>query len=212
MTRSRRRRCSGAIRRVGGQDRQAEDCAVQLFAGELVNSFLDETGIVSLKPARHYVDYVCRLCDALAADFYLPFASQAVFERRDSHWANDYRTSYRRPSAVLAIARSAVAALYDARSDGFHAPFDAARGIPAAWSSREWRNHTSRRVAEEEAGSIVGRGHCRPRAQAERFRWLLWLLFPRGFGFQLGERRLGYDARARSARDSGCRMHRTSAI
>ena len=46
-----------------------------------INSCLDETGIVSLKPPRHYVDYVCRLCDTLAADFYIPFASQAVFER-----------------------------------------------------------------------------------------------------------------------------------
>jgi hypothetical protein len=50
----------------------------------VVNSFLDDDEIVLLKPARHYVDYVCRLCDELGARFYIPFASQAVFQHSDS--------------------------------------------------------------------------------------------------------------------------------
>ena len=59
----------------------------------LINSFLDDNGVVTLKSARHYVDYICRLCDRLGVDYYLPFASQAVFCRPDSVWANEYRTS-----------------------------------------------------------------------------------------------------------------------
>ena len=61
----------------------------------IINRFYDDEGVVSLKPARHYVDYVCRLCDRLGVDYYLPFASQAVFQRDDSRSANDYRTTYR---------------------------------------------------------------------------------------------------------------------
>ena len=60
----------------------------------VVNSFLDDNGVVALRSGRHYVDYACRLCDRLSIDYYLPFASQAVFCRPDSIWANDYRTTY----------------------------------------------------------------------------------------------------------------------
>ena len=34
-----------------------------------------------------------RLCDMLGAALYMPFASQAVFNRADSRWANGFRTS-----------------------------------------------------------------------------------------------------------------------
>src|SRR5262249_47864270 len=34
------------------------------------------------------------------------------------------------------------------------------------------------------------------------FRWLLWLIFPRGFGFQLGERRFAYNALRGRLRDA----------
>jgi hypothetical protein len=61
----------------------------------LVNSFRDAAGeIVSMKPPESYVAFICRLCERLGADVYLPFASQASFERTDSEWANQYRTDY----------------------------------------------------------------------------------------------------------------------
>src|SRR5215831_3859293 len=83
-----------AIRRLADRLGKPRVLLCSYSPASVVNSFLDETGIVSLKPVRHYVDYVCRLCDALGADIYLPFASQAVFSRTDSCWANDYRTTY----------------------------------------------------------------------------------------------------------------------
>jgi hypothetical protein len=83
------------IRRVADRIAKPRILLCSYSPASLVNSFLDEAEIVSLKPARHYVDYVCRLCDALAADFYMPFASQAEFHRDDSCWANRYRATYR---------------------------------------------------------------------------------------------------------------------
>jgi hypothetical protein len=52
---------------------------------------------------------------------------------------------------------------------------------------------TGHRVAEEEMAvlspdDIAGLGR-----KLRAFRWLLWLFFPRGFIFQLGERRLHYN-------------------
>src|SRR5262249_32411948 len=83
------------IRRVADRIGKPRVLLSSYSPASLVNSFLDDGEIVSLKPPRHYVDYVCRLCDTLAADLYMPFASQAVFHRDDSLWANRYRTTYR---------------------------------------------------------------------------------------------------------------------
>ena len=158
-----------------------------------INSFLDETGIVSLKPRRHYVDYVCRLCDTLAADLYLPFASQAVFERRDSGWANDYRTSYddlRRywqskagllpPYTTLDLA------------DFTHHSIAPERFRPMERS--RLAALTGRRVADEEAAALSAEDVEGLERKLNAFRWFLWLFFRRGFAFQLGDRRFDYDA------------------
>ena len=145
-----------------------------------------------MKPARHYVDYVCRLCDTLAADFFVPFASQAVFERPDSCWANDYRTSY---DDLRRYWRSGARLLPPYTmldlTDFTHHSMPPAEYRPMERS--RVAALTERRVAEEEWL------RCRPEdiAGLERklnaFRWLLWLFFPRGFAFQLGERRLRYN-------------------
>jgi len=157
-----------------------------------VNSFLDETGIVSLKPSKDYVDYVCRLCDTLAADFYLPFASQAVFERRDSDWANGYRTRYddlRRhwrsrarllpPYTTLDLTDFTHLSLAPEQ----YRPLERARVATL----------TGRRAGEEEAATLSAEDVAGLERKLNAFRWLLWLFFPRGFAFQLGEHRLYYD-------------------
>ena len=166
-----------------------------------VNSFLDETGIVSLKPAKHYVDYVCRLCDTLAADFYLPFASQAVFERRDSDWANGYRTRYddlRRhwrsrarllpPYTTLDLTDFTHLSLAPEQ----YRPLERARVATL----------TGRRAGEEEAATLSSEDVAGLERKLNAFRWLLWLFFPRGFAFQLGEHRLHYDGLRGRLQDS----------
>ena len=166
-----------------------------------VNSFLDETGIVSLKPSKDYVDYVCRLCDTLAADFYLPFASQAVFERRDSDWANGYRTRYddlRRhwrsrarllpPYTTLDLTDFTHLSLAPEQ----YRPLERARVATL----------TGRRAGEEEAATLSAEDVAGLERKLNAFRWLLWLFFPRGFAFQLGEHRLHYDGLRGRLQDS----------
>jgi hypothetical protein len=157
-----------------------------------INSFLDETGgIVSLKPARDYVHYICQLCDALAADIFLPFASQAVFERRDSYWANDYRTSYHDlqlywqsgarllpPYTTLDLTDLS----YHSMTPVEYRPMERLR-VAAL---------TDRRVAEEEMAALSPDDIAGLERKLNVFRWLLWVFFPRGFAFQLGERRFYY--------------------
>ena len=182
-----------AIRRVADRIAKPRVLLCSYSPASLVNSFLDETGIVSLKPARHYVDYVCRLCGTLEVDFYMPFASQAVFNRADSRWANDHRTTYDHlvqhwqspakllpPYAILDLEHFA----------HWSTPPEEYRPI----SLSRLAVITGRRFSAEETADISAQDVAGLERKLNPFRWLLWLIFPRGFAFQLGERCLRYDA------------------
>jgi hypothetical protein len=158
-----------------------------------INSFLDETGVVSLKPSRHYVDYVCRLCNKLNADLFIPFASQAVFERRDSFWANGYRTSY----DDLRRYWQSEARLLPPYTTLDLTDFTHHSMAPEQYRPMERsrvRAVTERRLAEEEAAALSAEDVAGLERKLNAFRWLLWSFFPRGFAFQLGESHLSYDA------------------
>lgn len=62
----------------------------------IVNSFRNGATyeVISLKDKQDYVHYICDLLDLLGADYFFPFASQVIFYRSDSAWANEYKVSY----------------------------------------------------------------------------------------------------------------------
>ena len=159
----------------------------------VINSFVDETGIVPLRPAWHYVDYVGRLCDRLAADFYIPFASQAEFERFDSRWANRYRTTYWH---LQQFWRSRAQLLPP------YATLDLTEFSHSATAPEQYRRTepskvttiTQRRAADEAAAELSAEDIAALERKLNAWRWLLLLLYPRGFAFQLGERCVGYGA------------------
>ena len=62
---------------------------------------------------------------------------------------------------------------------------------------------TNRRSAAEEAVEISAEDVAGLERKLNVFRWLLWLLFPRGFAFQLGEHCLKYDPLWGTLRDGG---------
>lgn len=168
----------------------------------LVNSFIDSTGVVSLKPPRHYVDYVCRLCDALSADCYMPFASQAVFNRRDSCWANDHRTTYDHlrqywNSRARLLPPYTTLDLQDLQYQTI--PLEQYRPI----APEKLAALTNRRSAEEQAADISPEDVAGLARKLNAFRWQLWLIFPRGFAFLLGERCVKYDALRGRLREVG---------
>jgi hypothetical protein len=198
----------GALRRLADRAGKPRILLCSYSPASLVNSFLDGTRIVSMKPARHYVDYVCRLCDRLAADFYLPFASQAVFNRRDSCWANEYRTTYEQlqrfwQSSTRLLPPYTTLDLAEFR----YCSTDPERY--RAMKASRVAIITQRRVAQEERAVIAAEDVAGLERKLRAFRWLLWLQFPRGFAFRLGEKCFSYDALRGQlgdgdARDSGC--------
>jgi hypothetical protein len=182
-----------AIRRVADRIAKPRVLLCSYSPASVVNSFLDEAGIVSLKPARHYVDYVCRLCDTLTANFYMPFASQAVFHRDDSCWANSYRTTYQHLQQYWRSDTRLLPPYSDldlAELSCQSTPPDQYRPITPVRIAAL----TAERAAAEEAAEILGADVAGLQHKLNVYRWLFCLLFPRGFTFALGERHLRYDA------------------
>jgi hypothetical protein len=181
-----------AIRRMADRIGKPRILLCSYSPASLVNSFVDESGIVSLKPPTHYVDYVGRLCDTLAADFYIPFASQAVFNRSDSRWANDFRTTDRHLRQYW-CSRAQLLPPY--------ATLDLAEFTHCATAPGEYRMAEQSRVAmitqcrsaNEDAVTVSAQDIASLERKLNAFHWLFWLMFPRGFALQFGEVRLNYD-------------------
>jgi hypothetical protein len=60
----------------------------------IVNSFRKDSKFVAFKDKSKYIDYINGIVDVLNADYFIPFASQVIFYRPDSQWANEYKVSY----------------------------------------------------------------------------------------------------------------------
>jgi hypothetical protein len=190
-----------AIRRLADRIAKPRVLLCSYSPASVINSFVNEAGIVSLKPMRHYVDYVCRLCDTLAVDFYLPFASQAEFHRDDSCWANRYRTTYRH---LREYWRSHTRLLPP------YADIDLADFTYRSTPPEEYRpmapgriaQLTAERGAAEEAAEISPADVAGLQRKLNVFRWLFCLIFPRGFTFALGANNFRYDALRGRLRDT----------
>ncbi|HEV2188585.1 MAG TPA: hypothetical protein VGR70_15350 [Stellaceae bacterium] len=184
-----------AVRRLADRIGKPRILLASYSPASLVNSFRDAAGeIVSIKAPEGYVGFVCRLCERLGADVYLPFASQASFERADSEWANRYRTSYA-DLEHLWQGRTQLLPPYTtlALADLSHqwTPPDAYRAAAAVRRAAR----TEGRIAEERAAAIDASDAARLRRKLNLWRWLLWPLFPRGFAFEAGGKALVYDPR-----------------
>jgi UDP-MurNAc hydroxylase len=60
----------------------------------IVNSFRNRySETISIKEKEDYINYVKRTCIYLQSNFFIPFASQAVYSRPDSVWANKHKVT-----------------------------------------------------------------------------------------------------------------------
>jgi len=183
-----------AVRRLADRIGKPRILLASYSPASVINSFSDPAGPVVLKQPADYVGYLVKLCGALGADVYLPFASQASYERADSLWANALRTTYAdlegfwsgptrllRPYTTLAL------------DDLHHRATAAADYRPAAMATREAR--TAERLAAERAIEMTEADAAMLQRKLNLWRWLLWPLFPRGFAFEAGDTALVYEPR-----------------
>jgi hypothetical protein len=183
-----------AVRRLADRIGKPRVLLASYSPASVINSFSDAQGRISLKQPADYVAYLRGLCDRLRADLYLPFASQASFERADSRWANTHRTTYADlerlwhgetrllpPYATLTL------------DDLTHEATPPERYRPA--SACRLAARTAERVAAEDAAELNAADAAALQRKLNLWRWLLWPLFPRGFAFESGAAALVYDPR-----------------
>ena len=63
-------------------------------AASIVNSFRRSGKTVSIVSKKGFVKYINRSCNIMKPDIFIPFASQVIFKRDDSKWANEYKVTF----------------------------------------------------------------------------------------------------------------------
>jgi hypothetical protein len=134
----------------------------------IVNSFMRSAQRVSLREKADYVRYVETNCRLMKIDYFMPFASQVIFKRRDSAWANDFKVTFedlqkhwgRSPADAFALRASAPR---EAGHDVRHSPAKAGhyvRHSPAdAFALRASAPREAGHVRGGDEGRSGGDGH-----------------------------------------------------
>ena len=60
----------------------------------IVNSFRRRGKEISIKSKEDYVNYLNNVCNILNPNYFIPFASQVIFRRQDSKWANQHKVVF----------------------------------------------------------------------------------------------------------------------
>jgi hypothetical protein len=183
-----------AVRRLADRVGKRRVLLASYSPASVINSFSDANGPILLKQSADYVGYICGLCDAVGADVYLPFASQASYERADSNWANQYRTTYADLERHWRCRTRLLPPYTTLGLDNFaHEAVAPEHYRTAAVATRTAR--TEERLVAEDAAVITPADVAALRRKLNLWRWLLWPLFPRGFAFEAGASALVYDPR-----------------
>ena len=159
----------------------------------IVNSFVRDAERISLRQKTDYARYVVDNCRLLKIDYFMPFASQVIYKRSDSAWANEFKVTFEDLQAQWG----------DGGGARLLPPFTRLDPKSGAHTSvpPERYNHdeelTLQKVQAQEALDAAARFDDedvdRLRRKLGYCRWLLALLFPRGIGFTLEHTQLRYD-------------------
>lgn len=183
-----------AVRRLAKQIAKPRVLLASYSPASVINSFSDADGPVMLKSPADYVGYLCTLCERLSADIYLPFASQASYERADSLWANAQRTTYadleRFWSAATRLLPPYTTLDLSDLTPNWIAPEHYRKASPETLAAR-----TAQRLADERATAMTEADAGALQRKLNLWRFVLWPLFPRGFAFEAGDTALVYDPR-----------------
>jgi len=158
----------------------------------IVNSFVRNAERVSLRQKADYVRYVCDNCRLLAIDDFMPFASQVIFRRSDSAWANAFKVTFADLQAAWDAGATRLLPPYARLSLG-----DGAYTFVPPDRYRQEAEDAARKVEAQEAldraAALDDDDIERLRRKLGASRWLLAPLFPRGIGFALERESLRYD-------------------
>jgi hypothetical protein len=189
----------------GGQIRQLAAALDRVLPGKkrvllssyspasIVNSFVRNARRVSLRQKSDYVRYVSANCRLLKADYFLPFASQVIFKRRDSEWANEFKVTFADLEQHWAAADTQLLPPFT-RLD--LTTFSHSSVPPERYCHDEAPLLPKVRAQEalDQDAIFDDRDVARLETKLNASRWLLALLFPRGIGFSMDSGELHYNA------------------
>lgn len=149
----------------------------------IVNSFTRDAERIAMKNKSDYVHRVSGICDILDADYFMPFASQVVFLRSDSKWANDFKVTFEELQEGWS-ARTKLLPPYSTldlatKDHTFVAPED---------YNENWRDQLDKVTAQEhqdETVEITDEDLARLEKKMRHIRWMARVLFPKGVSFRI---------------------------
>lgn len=158
----------------------------------IVNSFLRQSTRISLRQKASYVRVLSDHCRLLRIDYFMPFASQVIFKRRDSAWANQFKVTFEDLQQHWTGSPTRLLPPYSRLNldDGTH----------TSTSPESYRHEDAIILPKVEAqqaldtvAEFTDEDVRRLRSKFAHCRWLLALMFPRGIGFELEQTRLHYN-------------------
>lgn len=157
----------------------------------IVNSFLKNSERVSMKQKKDYIEYICRNCDLLKIDFFMPFASQVIFYRSDSNWANSFKVGY---DDAVKYWNSKTQLLPP------YTKLDLINFTVVSKDPQKYNHHPEQYLAKakefeerDQAAVFTEEYMQKLRIKMNRSRLFFCVLFPGGFSFDLGNRFLYYN-------------------
>ena len=156
----------------------------------IVNSFMRNAQRINMKNKIDYVRHINRICDVLAATYFMPFASQAVFLRSDSKWANDFKVSFEDLRDGWAT-QTTLLHPYTTLDLGSG---DETYVRPEDYNE-DWRSQLDKVTAQEHRDDVLEITDAdieRLEKKMRVIRWMAAILFPRGVGFRIRELELHF--------------------
>ena len=157
----------------------------------IVNSFLRNSQRISMKEKKDYIEYICGNCDILKIDYFMPFASQVIFYRSDSNWANSFKVGYEDAKKYWNSKTQLVPpySKIDLNTFAFTSK------NPATYNHHPEEYVKKAKVFEERDKMAVFNDDDleKLRQKMNRNRFFFCLLFPRGFSFDLENKFIYYN-------------------
>ena len=149
----------------------------------IVNSFRKSGKELSIKSKEDYVNYISSVCNTLNVEYFIPFASQVIFRREDSKWANQHKVTYHdlkkfwksktnllHPYSTINLNKWDIKYI---KEINYNPPSDKSKKI-AINKEIEERNET---LTDEEIYKLI--------LKLKKFKFVFRLLFPNGLGLKL---------------------------
>ena len=157
----------------------------------IANSFMRNAQRVSLRGKADYVRYVSRNCRLMKIDHFMPFASQAIFKRSDSAWANDFKVTFSDLETHWSGGRTRLLPPFS-RMDLKTGAYTC---VPPERYNHDDQLALRKAQAQEALDPLVrfdDEDVARLGRKLNYCRWVLAMLFPRGIGFTLENTQLHY--------------------